>query len=119
MIGIVLSDNLFSIYMFWELVGLSSYLLIGFYFYKDSAADAQKNLPFGTTQVVLLDLRLGQPGGDGAELLLKLKSKDPKLRVLTYTRYADRDLVIAAVRAGADGYCLKRNGRAYRRWSTI
>ena len=42
MLGIVLSDNLFSIYIFWELVGLSSYLLIGFFFEKDSAADAQK-----------------------------------------------------------------------------
>ncbi|MBL7046319.1 MAG: NADH-quinone oxidoreductase subunit L [Candidatus Marinimicrobia bacterium] len=40
--GIVLSNNLFSIYMFWELVGLSSYLLIGFWFEKDSAADAGK-----------------------------------------------------------------------------
>jgi len=40
--GIVLSNNLFSIYMFWELVGLSSYLLIGFWFEKDSAADASK-----------------------------------------------------------------------------
>lgn len=38
--GIVLSNNLLSIYMFWELVGLSSYLLIGFWFEKDSAADA-------------------------------------------------------------------------------
>ena len=42
MLGIVLSDNLFSIYIFWELVGLSSYLLIGFFFEKDSAAEAQK-----------------------------------------------------------------------------
>ncbi len=42
MLGIVLSDNFFSIYIFWELVGLSSYLLIGFFFEKDSAADAQK-----------------------------------------------------------------------------
>jgi NADH-quinone oxidoreductase subunit L len=42
MLGIVLSDNLFSIYIFWELVGLSSYLLIGFFFEKDSAANAQK-----------------------------------------------------------------------------
>ncbi len=40
MLGIVLSDNLFSIYIFWELVGLSSYLLIGFWFHKDSAAKA-------------------------------------------------------------------------------
>ncbi len=42
MLGIVLSDNLFSIYIFWELVGLSSYLLIGFYFERESAANAQK-----------------------------------------------------------------------------
>jgi NADH-quinone oxidoreductase subunit L len=42
MLGIVLSDNLFAIYIFWELVGLSSYLLIGFFFEKQSAADAQK-----------------------------------------------------------------------------
>ncbi len=40
--GIILSNNLLSIYMFWELVGLSSYLLIGFWFEKDSAADASK-----------------------------------------------------------------------------
>ncbi|MCH7732754.1 MAG: NADH-quinone oxidoreductase subunit L [Candidatus Marinimicrobia bacterium] len=40
--GIVLSNNLFSIYMFWELVGLSSYLLIGHWFEKDSASDAAK-----------------------------------------------------------------------------
>ena len=42
MLGIVLSDNLFLIFMFWELVGLSSYLLIGFWFYKDSAVTASK-----------------------------------------------------------------------------
>lgn len=40
MLGIVLSDNLFSMYMFWELVGLSSYLLIGFWFRKKEAAAA-------------------------------------------------------------------------------
>ncbi|MFQ6675843.1 MAG: NADH-quinone oxidoreductase subunit L [Fidelibacterota bacterium] len=40
--GIVLSDNLFTIYIFWELVGLSSYLLIGFWFERDAAADAGK-----------------------------------------------------------------------------
>ena len=40
--GIVLSNNLISMYMSWELVGLSSYLLIGHWFEKDSAADAGK-----------------------------------------------------------------------------
>lgn len=42
MFGIVLTHNLLMMYIFWELVGLSSYLLIGFWFYKDSAADASK-----------------------------------------------------------------------------
>ncbi len=40
--GIVLAHNLISLYIFWELVGLSSYLLIGFWFKKDSAAEAGK-----------------------------------------------------------------------------
>ena len=35
---IVLANNLFFLYVFWELVGLSSYLLIGFFFHKHSAA---------------------------------------------------------------------------------
>ena len=42
MLGIVLSDNLLGIYIFWELVGVSSFLLIGFWFEKDSAANASK-----------------------------------------------------------------------------
>ncbi len=42
MLGLVLFDNLLGIYMCWELVGLCSYLLIGFWFEKDSAADAGK-----------------------------------------------------------------------------
>ncbi len=40
--GIVLADSLIMMYVFWELVGLSSYLLIGFWFEKDSAANACK-----------------------------------------------------------------------------
>ncbi len=42
MLGIVLSDNLFAMFVFWELVGLSSYLLIGFYFQKEEAIYANK-----------------------------------------------------------------------------
>ena len=40
--GIVLANNLISMYMFWELVGVSSYLLIGHWFEKESAANAAK-----------------------------------------------------------------------------
>ena len=42
MLGLVLSDSFFFIYIFWELVGVSSYLLIGFWFEKKSASDAGK-----------------------------------------------------------------------------
>ncbi len=42
MLGLILSSNLFQIYIFWELVGVSSYLLIGFYYDKPSAVAASK-----------------------------------------------------------------------------
>ncbi len=42
MFGLVLATNLFQIYIFWELVGVSSYLLIGYYFTKESAVAAAK-----------------------------------------------------------------------------
>jgi NAD(P)H-quinone oxidoreductase subunit 5 len=40
MLGLVVSTNLFQMYMFWELVGVCSYFLIGFWYYKVSAAEA-------------------------------------------------------------------------------
>ena len=42
MTGIVLASNFVMMFIFWELVGLSSYLLIGHWYHKDSAADAAK-----------------------------------------------------------------------------
>ncbi len=42
MLGIVLADNFLMMFIFWELVGVSSYILIGHYYSKDSAADASK-----------------------------------------------------------------------------
>ena len=42
MLGLVLATNLFQIYIFWELVGVSSYLLIGYYYTKTSAVAAAK-----------------------------------------------------------------------------
>ena len=40
MLGLVLASNIIQLFVFWELVGLCSYLLIGFWFYKDSARRA-------------------------------------------------------------------------------
>ena len=42
MLGIVLSDNFLQMFIFWELVGLCSYLLIGFWYERPAAADAAK-----------------------------------------------------------------------------
>ena len=42
MLGLVVATNIFQMYLFWELVGVSSYLLIGFYYTKSSAVAASK-----------------------------------------------------------------------------
>ena len=42
MLGLVVATNIFQMYIFWELVGASSYLLIGFYYVKPSAVSASK-----------------------------------------------------------------------------
>ena len=42
MLGLVLATNIFQMYIFWELVGVSSFLLIGYYYEKPSAVSAAK-----------------------------------------------------------------------------
>ena len=42
MLGLVVATNIFQMYIFWELVGVSSYLLIGFYYDRPSAVAASK-----------------------------------------------------------------------------
>ncbi len=58
MLGLVLAINFLQMYFFWELVGLCSYLLIGFYYYKVSAREAAKKA-FMTTRVGDFGLLLG------------------------------------------------------------
>ncbi len=58
MLGLVLAVNFLQMYFFWELVGLCSYLLIGFYYYKVSAREAAKKA-FMTTRVGDFGLLLG------------------------------------------------------------
>ncbi|MBO8137743.1 MAG: NADH-quinone oxidoreductase subunit L [Desulfotomaculum sp.] len=58
MLGMVLSSNLLQMFVFWELVGLCSYLLIGFYSFKISAREAAKKA-FITTRVADFGLLLG------------------------------------------------------------
>jgi NADH-quinone oxidoreductase subunit L len=58
MLGLVLANNFFEIFIFWELVGLTSYLLIGFWFEKKVAADAGKKA-FITTRTGDLGFLIG------------------------------------------------------------
>ena len=50
MLGLVIANNLLLLFMCWELVGLASYLLIGFWYHKPSAAAAAKKA-FITTRI--------------------------------------------------------------------
>ena len=58
MLLLVLSDNLLLLYFAWELVGLGSYLLIGFWYEKKSAAEAAKKA-FVTTRIGDVGLLIG------------------------------------------------------------
>jgi NAD(P)H-quinone oxidoreductase subunit 5 len=61
MLGLVISPNLVQIYIFWELVGMCSYLLIGFWYDRQSAADACQKA-FVTNRVGDFGLLLGMLG---------------------------------------------------------
>jgi NADH-quinone oxidoreductase subunit L len=58
MLGLVISNNLLQMFIFWELVGLCSYLLIGYYYHKHSAREAAKKA-FMTTRIGDFGLLLG------------------------------------------------------------
>jgi len=61
MLGLVMSPNLVQIYIFWELVGMCSYLLVGFWFDRKAAADACQKA-FVTNRVGDFGLLLGMLG---------------------------------------------------------
>src|ERR1051325_831182 len=58
MLGIVLANNFVMLFVFWELVGFTSYVLIGHWFYRDAAADAAKKA-FITTRIGDFGFMLG------------------------------------------------------------
>jgi len=67
MLGLVISDNLLQTYIFWELVGICSYLLIGFWYRRPSAAAAAKK--------AFVVTRFGDLGFLAAVLLLSSHQK--------------------------------------------
>jgi DNA-binding NarL/FixJ family response regulator len=70
-----------------------------------SAVEAARRL---APQVILMDVRL--PDGDGIEACRKIKTFLPETHVLFLTSFADNQLVLASMEAGADGYLLKESG---------
>ena len=58
MLGIVLANNFVMLFVFWELVGFTSYVLIGHWFYRNAAADAAKKA-FITTRLGDFGFMLG------------------------------------------------------------
>ncbi len=76
MLGLVLAGNLIQLYVFWELVGLCSYLLIGFWFHRPSAAAAAKK--------AFLVTRLGDFGLLAAILYLYFKTGTVDIGELHY-----------------------------------
>ncbi len=87
MIGVVLANNFLMLFVFWELVAVSSYLLIGFWFEKPSAADAgnkafivNRVADFGFILGIIYVWTLsGAGGGERTLVFSKLSSLIPDL----------------------------------------
>jgi len=74
-----------------------------------NAIDAIKRITALSPDVLLLDIRM--PGMDGIRLLRDLKHRDPDLKVIILTNYAEEQFLLGAFRAGAYGYLLKNVDR--------
>jgi two-component system, NarL family, response regulator DevR len=73
-----------------------------------TAAEAVQVVGSVRPDVVLMDIRI--PGEGGIEATRQITALYPSIKVVMLTSYADDDLVIRAIRAGAVGYVLKKVG---------
>jgi two-component system response regulator DevR len=73
-----------------------------------SAPEALQAVERLRPQVVLMDIRL--PGEGGLEATRQIVKRFPEVKVVMLTSFADEELVISAIRAGAVGYLLKQVG---------
>jgi len=74
----------------------------------DSTATALQMINRSHPQVVLMDIRL--PGDSGLEAARQITVQYPETKVVMLTSFADEQLLIGAIRAGAVGYILKEVG---------
>lgn len=72
-----------------------------------SAEEALAQIPYWKPDVVLMDINLHRMSG--IECVARLKSKLPELLVLMLTVYEDGDSIFRALKAGANGYLIKRS----------
>ncbi len=79
----------------------------GFHFaghFRDGGR-ALESIPGLAVDLVLMDLNL--PDRPGAECIRLLKQQQPERKIAAFTVYEDEEMILAALRAGADGYMLK------------
>jgi len=72
-----------------------------------TSEEALLGLPGDTPDVVLMDINL--PGMSGIECVRRLKARLPSLNILMLTVYEESDQIFDSLRAGANGYLLKRS----------
>ncbi len=70
---------------------------------NDIISDVRKFSP----EVVIMDINL--PGKSGIEGVTELKKSFPEVKILMLTVFEDEDKIFAAIKAGADGYLLKKD----------
>lgn len=75
-----------------------------------SGAEAVLQAASLAPDVVLMDLEM--PGVDGVEAIRRLRERDPGVRVVVLTAFDTDERIVAAIRAGAQGYLLKGAPRA-------
>jgi NADH-quinone oxidoreductase subunit L len=93
MLGLVLSDNLFMLYIFWELVGVCSFLLIGFWFQKPAAKAAAKK--------AFIVTRIGDAGLLIGILLLYWNMPDHQLDFVSISNVFSNPELLATAGIGA------------------
>jgi len=74
-----------------------------------SVAEAVEKSMKTSPDVILMDIRL--PDGSGIEACRQILLRQPTVRVLMLTSYADEEAVLQSIEAGASGYVLKEIGR--------
>jgi DNA-binding NarL/FixJ family response regulator len=73
-----------------------------------TAREAIERVEAYSPDVVVMDIRL--PGGSGIEACEEIAEKHPNSKVIMLTSYAEDEMLISAIRAGAAGYVLKQIG---------